>query len=185
MSDFAAKAGSPVHRRGLLQRVLFFVLVVCPWVAGSAAAVWFCFSQRRPFLLVSALIGVGVCSLLVDHFAYHTFCQIGVVPEGLVYRGGGVFWKRRRRTKQFPWQDYAYEAKLAKDSYVSLFVTDRKAYDAALGQGYLEQPFPALSLYPHLSAMNDFHLFVAEVRKYNPDVKLEYIHGPSAHWGRP
>ena len=175
MSGFQPKPNSPVHRRGLLHKGLFFGLILGPAVALSVAIVRFCVVHDKPVIMAVGVLAASVFA--VDHFAYDTFCQVTVEPWGLLYRGGGLLWKRLRKTKRFPWDNYVYQATVVGDSCVSLFVADKKEYEVRhRGRSLRAASVPlVLSLNPRMSAMDDFSLFVREIREYNPDVKLEQM----------
>jgi len=163
----------PVHYRGLLAKSLFFMFVFAPSVSLSAAAVWFCVSQDRPILIAAG--GLMVSALLVDHFAYHVFCQVVLTPEGLLYRGGGIIWKKVRKERALPWSEYVYTFGWRGGYYTSLDVAE-KSKRSASGMDDRSRAQKdgreVLSLVPRISAYSQFEAFVRQTMRYNPEVKM-------------
>jgi hypothetical protein len=122
-SHVEPKEPSAVHHRGSWAKGAFALFVVAPFVFISVASVRFCVGQGKPFLLAGGVI--ALCLLVIDHFAYCVFCRVAVTSEGLVYRGGGLFWKNVRKTKLLRWSDYIYTVGMLGTRYASLHVHDR------------------------------------------------------------
>jgi hypothetical protein len=162
-----------VYHRGLYTKAAFLVFVFVPCVVASAAGVHLCLESGKP--LVVAVAVIAACFFIVDHFAYYAFCEIAVTPEGLVYTGGGVLWRRVRKEKLLRWQDYIYVLIMVGARYAGLYVYNRKEC-ASRG---VERPFregrvpPTLLSNVRASAPSEFNAFVREIRRHNPDVIIE------------
>lgn len=172
-TDSERESSMVVYHRGLYTKAAFLVFVFVPCVVASAAGVHLCLESGKP--LVVAVAVIAACFFIVDHFAYYAFCEIAVTPEGLVYTGGGVLWRRVRKEKLLRWQDYIYVLIMVGARYAGLYVYNRKEC-ASRG---VERPFregrvpPTLLSNVRASAPSEFNAFVREIRRHNPDVIIE------------
>ena len=164
-----------VYHRGFHAKGAFVLFVVVPCLLMSAAAVRFCSNEGKPVVLAAGLI--VLCLLVLDHFAYHTFCEVAVTPGGLVYSGGGLFWRRVRKSRVLRWSDYIYTVFMVGPRYAGLSVHDGKEcadrhidHPSRAGRGGVP---PTLDLNVSVSAVDEFNAFVREIRKHNPDVIIE------------
>jgi hypothetical protein len=166
MSTKKPESASPVYRRGLIARSGFVLFILAPSLVLSILAWCFCMARHKPVLLVPGVM--IACFFVVDYFAYHVFCEIAVEPGGLLYRGGGVFWKRLRKGKALPWSNYVYLVQATrKGYYAGLRVLDEHKRDALW---WLPLWAPARD-----GAYPEFRSFVREILIYNPEVKTVFV----------
>jgi hypothetical protein len=127
------------------------------------------------------LIAAGVLmvsALLADHFAYHVFCQVVLTPQGLLYRGGGIIWKKVRKERALPWSEYVYTVGWGRGYYTSLDVTEKSKRSAGCTDDRpraQEDGRRVLYLVPRFSAYSEFKAFVHQTIKYNPEVKMRSV----------
>ena len=165
-----------VYHRGFFAKGAFALFGVAPCVFVSAAAVRFCVNEGKPLVLAAGV--VVLCLFALDRFAYYTFCEVAVTPEGLIHRGGGVFWRRMRKRTVLPWSDYIYTLFMVGAHYAGVSVHDRKE----CADRHIDRPSragrggvpPTLDLHMSVAAaVDEFNAFVREIRKHNPDVIIE------------
>jgi hypothetical protein len=177
MSDHDPVTHAPVKHRGRIARTAFVVLVLGPAASLAAAVLWFCLSRGWPFPIAGAVL--AVLFLIVDHFAYGTFCQIEFTPEGLLYRGGGLFWRRVRKERVLSWADYIYilTAVPLVGAWSLLEVVPRAKCDTTQpGSEY--GCWETLSLAPRAKADPEFDALARAILAHNPDARVKY-------WKRP
>jgi len=174
--DGAEVRGEPfVQRRGRFERGLFLLFIVTPCVVGTIATVWFCVSQHKPYYVA---VGVLVaCLLVIDHFAYDTFCEITLTPTALIYRGGGMLLKKLRREKVLPWTKYVCSIRRDRARYGSLYVRNKDRM-AACSPSRRELVWPALVLRQPILPCSEFDAFVRQLLIYNPEVVVKSSRPP-------
>jgi hypothetical protein len=102
---------------------------------------------------------------------------VEVTKEGLLYIGGGLFWRRVRQKRLLRWNDYDCTLQMVEGHYMSMYLHSKKE----CAQRGIERPCSAkgagvaasLSVCKRVSAPEEFDTFVREVRKNNPKVMIE------------
>jgi hypothetical protein len=175
MSDREQVSDVPVHHRGWIAKTAFVLLVLVPAAGLAAAVFWFCLSRGWPLPLAGAVL--AVLFLIVDRFAYGTFCQVEFTPHGLLYRGGGVLWRMVRKERVLSWADYLYILTPGIQHWLDVSVVEKAKWDPGRARSD-ELCWRTLDLAPRYSAYGEFDALARAILIHNPEAKVRYRRRP-------